>query len=252
VVADLTPSSEAFVIRPGTGATAADGAARLRIGERGVLLLVADGMGGAAAGRLASALACTFVLAALQEGWLDEPVATGDRFGHWLRVAVEQANRLILQHAQRHPECTGMGTTATVAGVLGTRLYLAQVGDSRAYLLRNGEVSQLTRDQSLVQQLVDAGAMTEEEAERSSHGNVILQALGVEPAVTVASSEHDLLPGDHLLLCSDGLYRMVRPAELAEAAHATPDGASACERLVTLANERGAPDNVTVLLARLA
>jgi protein phosphatase len=208
-------------------------------------------MGGAAAGRLASGLASTFIFADLQEGWQEEPEPAPERFTARLRRAVENANRRIQQHALRNPECTGMGTTATVAGVLGARLYLAQVGDSRAYLLREGRVVQLTRDQSLVQQMVDAGAMTAEEAERSSHGNVILQALGVEPQVEVAMSEQDLTPGDVLLLCSDGLYRVVRPDELPEMVGDGIDPARACEQLVALANERGAPDNVTVIVARL-
>jgi protein phosphatase len=144
-----------------------------------------------------------------------------------------------------------MGTTATVAGVLGLRLILAQVGDSRAYLLRDGQVVQLTRDQSLVQQMVDAGAMTPEEAEASSHGNVILQALGVEAEVDVAMSAEELRAGDAVLLCSDGLYRVVRPEELPAIVGDASDPARTCEELIALANERGAPDNVTVVLARV-
>jgi len=251
LIADLTPPEGGLLVRPGAGAAASDVAARLSVGERGALLLVADGMGGAAAGRLASGLASTFIFADLQEGWQEEPEPGPERFTARLKQAVENANRRIQQHALRNPECTGMGTTATVAGVLGTRVFLAQVGDSRAYLLRDGQAVQLTRDQSLVQQMVDAGAMTLEEAERSSHGNVILQALGVEPEVKVAMTDHELHPGDVLLLCSDGLYRVVRPDELPAVVGDGFDPGGACERLVTLANERGAPDNVTVIVARL-
>ena len=251
LIADLTPAEGGLLVRPGAGANASDVAARLSVGERGVLLLVADGMGGAAAGRLASGLASTFIFADLQEVWLDEPIPLAKRFAQRLKQAVENANRRVQQHALRNPECTGMGTTATVAGVLGTRLFLAQVGDSRAYLLRDGQALQLTRDQSLVQQMVDAGAMTAEEAERSSHGNVILQALGVEAEISVAMTEHDLLPGDVLLLCSDGLYRVIRPEELPGVVGDGSDPGRACEQLVALANERGAPDNVTVIIARL-
>jgi protein phosphatase len=249
LIADLTPSPEAFVARPGAGGDSANVAASITPGEGGVLLLVADGMGGAAAGRLASGLACSFVLAELQEDHPDRDGASP--FGERLRRAVENANNRIRQHALRNPEYTGMGTTATVAGVLGTRLYLAQVGDSRAYLLREGGVQQLTRDQSLVQQLVDSGAMTAEQAERSSHNNVVLQALGVEPTVTVDTGESVLHQGDTLLLCSDGLFRTVRATELAALVAQLEDPAVACEALVALANERGAPDNVTVVLAQL-
>jgi protein phosphatase len=251
LIADLTPADGGLLVRPGAGAAASDVAARLSVGERGALLLVADGMGGAAAGRLASGLASTFIFADLQEGWQAEPEPVPERFTARLKQAVENANRRIQQHAQRNPECVGMGTTATVAGLLGPRLYLAQVGDSRAYLLRGGRAVQLTRDQSLVQQMVDAGAMTAEEAERSTHGNVILQALGVEAQVAVAMSEQELEPGDVLLLCSDGLYRVVRPEELPDLVGDGIDPARACEQLVALANERGAPDNVTVVVARL-
>lgn len=251
LIADLTPLEGGLLVRPGAGAVASDVTARVSVGERGVLLLVADGMGGAAAGRLASGLASTFIFADLQEGWQDELEPLPERFTARLKQAVENANRRIQQHALRNPETTGMGTTATVAGVLGGHLYLAQVGDSRAYLLRGDHALQLTRDQSLVQQMVDAGAMTAEEAERSTHGNVILQALGVDAQVTVAMSDQQLLPGDVLLLCSDGLYRVVRPEELPQLVQESPDPARACERLVALANERGAPDNVTVIVARL-
>lgn len=251
LIADLTPAEGGLLVRPGAGENASDVAARLAVGERGALLLVADGMGGAAAGRLASGLASTFIYADLQEGWQDEPEPLAERFTQRLKQAVENANRRVQQHSVRNPECTGMGTTATVAGVLGTTVYLAQVGDSRAYLLRDGRAVQLTRDQSLVQQMVDAGAMTVEEAERSSHGNVILQALGVEREISVAMTEQQLHPGDVLLLCSDGLYRVIRPEELPQLVGDGLDPGSACEQLVTLANERGAPDNVTVIIARL-
>jgi len=251
LIADLTPAEGGLLVRPGSGPGSSDVAAKLSIGERGALLLVADGMGGAAAGRLASGLASTFIFADLQEGWQTEPEVLPDRFTERLRQAVENANRRIQQHALRNPETTGMGTTATVAGLLGTRVYLAQVGDSRAYLLRDGDAVQLTRDQSLVQQMVDAGAMTQEEAEKSSHGNVILQALGVEPEVQVAMTDYDLLPNDVLLLCSDGLYRVVRPEELPSVVAGGLDPEGACARLVALANERGGPDNVTVIIARL-
>lgn len=251
LIADLTPAEGGLLVRPGAGANASDVAARLAVGERGVLLLVADGMGGAAAGRLASGLASTFIFADLQEGWQDEPEPLPERFIERLKQAVENANRRVQQHALRNPECTGMGTTATVAGVLGTTVYLAQVGDSRAYLLRDGRAVQLTRDQSLVQQMVDAGAMTAEEAERSAHGNVILQALGVEREISVAMTQQVLQPGDVLLLCSDGLYRVIRPEELPQLVGDGMDPGRACAQLVTLANERGAPDNVTVIIARL-
>jgi protein phosphatase len=145
----------------------------------------------------------------------------------------------------------GMGSTATVAGLLDGFLYLAQVGDSRGYLVRSGVATQLTRDQSLVQQMLDTGAITAEAAEQSAHGNVILQALGVEPRVNVDLTYLEMRQGDFLLLCSDGLHRLVRPEEIAAAAGRLADPGAVCEELVELANERGGPDNITAVAALL-
>jgi serine/threonine protein phosphatase PrpC len=143
-----------------------------------------------------------------------------------------------------------MGTTATAAGVLGTSLIMAQVGDSRAYLIRNGDAVQLTRDQSLTQRLVEAGEMTEEEAERSARRNIILQALGPEPNVIVELTVQELRENDALVLCSDGLTGNVRGDEIAKVVTAHPEPADACSALIAMANDRGGPDNITVAIAR--
>jgi PPM family protein phosphatase len=135
--------------------------------------------------------------------------------------------------------------------VLDGYAYLAQVGDSRGYLVRNGTCTQLTRDQSMVQALVDAGTMTEEEAERSDRRNVILQALGTKAHVDVDLTFQALRRGDVLVLCSDGLTRVVRADEIAAHVRDVQDPQQSCDALVALANERGAPDNVTVVIARL-
>jgi PPM family protein phosphatase len=251
LIAALSSGDDGVVLRP-ESAEADFATATLDAGSRGILLIVADGMGGAAAGRLASGLACSFVLAQLQHVWQDEPVTDADRFATCLQDAVEKANRRIHDHATRNPEHAGMGTTATVAGILGDVLVLAQVGDSRAYLIRGAVATPLTRDQTLVQQMIDAGAMTPEEAERSAHGNVILQALGVEAEVRVDLTRAALEVDDVLLLCSDGLYRVVRPGELVEAAQQLREPHVLCRELLALANARGAPDNVTVVAARVA
>src|SRR5256712_5608228 len=132
-----------------------------------------------------------------------------------------------------------MGTTATVVGVFGARLYLAQVGDSRAYLVRRGEAVQLTKDQSLMQRLVDAGELTEEEAEQSERRNIILQALGPDPRVRVDLTHQVLRRGDTLILCSDGLSGSVKREEFAQVAAEQKDLPSLCSRLIDLANERG-------------
>jgi len=249
IITDLAEAGN-LVLRP----QAADGAAvgaTVTLNASGVLLLVADGMGGAAGGKLASGLACSFILAALHESWTAETVRTERRFAQRLRAAVEKANRRIHEHARRNPECAGMGTTATVAGVLRGTVYVAQVGDSRAYLVRGGRATQLTRDQSLVQQMIDAGALTPEEAERSAHGNLILQALGVEPAVAVELTSQELRRGDVIVLCSDGLHRVVRAEEIANAVARLAEPEAVCAELVALANDRGGPDNVTIVIARV-
>jgi protein phosphatase len=167
-----------------------------------------------------------------------------------MKEAVELANQQIYTYAREHPDVRGMGTTVTAAGVFGDELYLTQIGDSRGYLIRNGATFQLTRDQSLTQRLVDAGELTEEEAEQSERRNIILQALGPDPRVKVDLSRQRLRRGDTLILCSDGLSGVVKREELSRMAADSDDPASLCSALIDLANERGGPDNVTVVAAR--
>src|SRR6266704_3163030 len=195
------------------------------IGPRGTLFVVADGMGGAAAGELASEMATDTIYAHLLKTWNAEDEVTPQRFAYRLKEAVEVANASIHAHAKAHPEVRGMGTTTTAAGVLNDHLYLTQVGDSRAYLIRGGEAHQITKDQSLMQRLVEAGELTEEEAAQSERRNI-------------------------LVLCSDGLSGQVKKEEIAKIVTEAPDLSTACDRLIALANERGGPDNITVVIAR--
>ena len=150
----------------------------IRTSNHGLLFLVADGMGGAASGELASSMAGDVVLDALREHWVSSDTIKHDDFAEALRQATETANSRIHRFARENPEHRGMGTTATIAGLLGDWLFLAQVGDSRAYLIRNGQAQQLTKDQSLMQRLVEAGELTQDEADASERRNIILQALG--------------------------------------------------------------------------
>lgn len=248
LISDLSASDEQVILRPDTNPVAGDAAITLH--QRGILLVVADGMGGAAAGRLASGLACTFILAELQENWLVDRDATPRQFAFRLQESVEKANARIHQHAHRNPETLGMGCTTTAAGVLDGILYLAQVGDSRAYLTRGGVTTQLTRDQSLVQDMIDAGALRPEDAENVANANVILQALGVRPTVEVDVTFQELRRDDFLVLCSDGLHRVVHAPEMAAIIGRLHEPDAVCAELVALANERGGPDNVTVVAAR--
>jgi protein phosphatase len=143
-----------------------------------------------------------------------------------------------------------MGTTATVAGLLGDTLYVAQVGDSRAYLVRNGVGQQITKDQSLMQKLIEAGELTEEEAEQSERRNIILQALGPEATIKVDLTHQRVRRGDVLVLCSDGLSGQVRADEITRIVTEEKDLVSACKRMIDRANEMGGPDNITVIVAR--
>jgi len=249
LIGDLAGFDDGLVLRPQAELNAS--AATLSLGEHGAVLIVADGVGGAAAGRLASGLACTFILAELHEGWCCDSDQSPRRFVLRLREAVEKTNHRIHEHARRNPQFMGMGTTATVVGLLDGFLYIAQVGDSRAYLVRGDRATQITHDQSLVQQMVDIGAMTPEQAEESEQNNLILQALGVEPTVTVDLTVQGLRRGDLVVLCTDGLHKVVRADEIAAAYGRRREPELLCEDLVSLANVRGGPDNVTVVVARM-
>jgi serine/threonine protein phosphatase PrpC len=220
------------------------------IGPRGTLLVVADGMGGAAAGEVASEMATDTIYSHLVKTWNVESEVTPQRFAYRLKEAVEVANASIHAHAKAHPEVRGMGTTTTAAGLLNDHLYLTQVGDSRAYLIRGGQAHQITKDQSLMQRLVEAGELTEEEAAHSERRNIILQALGPDPKVKVDLTHQEVRRGDVLVLCSDGLSGQVKKEEIAQVVTATPELSAACDKLIALANERGGPDNITVVIAR--
>jgi protein phosphatase len=221
-----------------------------RPGERGSLFMVADGMGGAAAGEIASEMATQVVLEELDMWWRRSEATDGDTFAAALRKAVEAANASIHRYALEHPENRGMGTTTTIAGILGDTLYLCQVGDSRGYLVRAGVAMQVTKDQSLVQRLIDAGELTPEEAEVSERRNIILQALGPEPVVKVDVTTQQVRRGDTLILCSDGMSGLMRAPDIARIVNESGDLMSTCKSLIDLANENGGPDNITVIAVR--
>ena len=222
----------------------------LPVPTHGLLFLVADGMGGAASGEIASSMASDAVLAVLKEQWLKADAKSSEAFAVALRDAATTANARIFSFAHENPEHRGMGTTATIAGLVGDTLFVAQVGDSRAYLVRDGVAKQLTKDQSLMQRLVEAGELTQEQADASDRRNIILQALGPEAQITIDLTHQQVRKGDTLILCSDGLSGLVRADEMARASSESNDVRQLCERLVTRANELGGPDNITVIAAR--
>ena len=214
-----------------------------QLGERGSLMIVSDGMGGAAAGEIASEMAVTSMRDSLAE------VNSSTEISEQLKSAAEIANERIWNHSQDNPELSGMGATLTAVLVQGTTAYIAQVGDSRAYLLRRDQIKQLTKDQSLAQMLVDSGAIKPEQME-SVPQNVIMQAMGTQPAVKVAMTAVELFRNDCLVICSDGLSNKIPPNELREMIQGVEDLTEACRLLIDKANERGGEDNITVIIAR--
>ena len=220
------------------------------IGPRGTLFVVSDGMGGAAAGEIASDLAVNSIYEHMLGEWCNDPERTEQRFAFRLKEAVEFANARIHEYAKSHPEHRGMGTTTTAAGAFEDALYLTQIGDSRGYLIRAGKITQITKDQSLMQRLVDAGELTEEEAAVSERRNIILQALGPDAHVKVDLTRQDVRKGDVLVMCSDGLSGLVPRDDMLRIVMGQPDLVSVCRELIDLANSRGGPDNITCIVAR--
>jgi serine/threonine protein phosphatase PrpC len=208
----------------------------------GRLYVVADGMGGHNAGEVASQ-------AALQEIYRAYYAAPGDDVAAALRRAIASANQMIYQLARADARQTGMGTTAAVAAVRGRDVEIANVGDSRAYLIRAGRIMQITEDHSWVEEQVRAGVLTPEQARVHPQRNVITRALGTGPAVEPDLFTGQMLEGDVLLLCSDGLTGHLADAELLEIAGQLPPE-QAVKRLVDLANERGGSDNISVIVVR--
>jgi PPM family protein phosphatase len=250
LAADLSAARGVALLLDAEASSDAASPRRCEIGRKGLLLMVADGMGGAAAGGYASRLAVDVVYGWLRRHWIEDAGHAPLLFAQRLREALEEANRQVRDAAAARPELKGMGTTATVAGVLDGLLFLAQVGDSRAYLVRAGTAMQVTRDQSYVQMLVDAGRLSAAEAARSEFASVILQALGPQPTVEVDLGFQQLERDDVLLLCSDGLTRLVDAAEIGSVVAGAGGVREACVELLRLASERGAPDNVTIVVVQ--
>ncbi len=214
-----------------------------------VVFAVADGMGGAAAGEVASAMASDRVASVL--GGADYADATPDQVAALMDTAIQRANEEILTEARENAERKGMGTTLTAAVAVPGRIFISQVGDSRGYLLRKGKLVQLTKDQSLIGQLIEEGTLTEEEAEKLGGKNIVLQAVGVEERLRVDTKHWEVLRGDLFLLCSDGLTGMVKDADIEAILNESGDDLGLALRgLIEAANEGGGRDNITAVLAR--
>jgi protein phosphatase len=222
------------------------------------LFVLSDGMGGEAHGEVASALAVETVVQHCVDGEKNAAVTLyGEQQPGWsdktrrLSSAAHLANKKIFESAHEHPDQQGMGATLTAAWIDGSRLSIAHVGDSRAYLLRGGSLQQITSDHSLVAEQVRQGILTPAEAEESEMQSVLLRALGSQPDIQIDAEEHGLIARDILLLCSDGLTRMLIEPEIAGTLQAEPDATRAAQKLVELANDRGGADNSTVVVVRI-
>ncbi|MBU6503523.1 MAG: Stp1/IreP family PP2C-type Ser/Thr phosphatase [Burkholderiales bacterium] len=215
------------------------------------LAVLADGMGGYNAGEVASAMATTFIRSELGR-WLNEAgdQASARDVRRAMDICADNANRAIFNAANANPQYAGMGTTLVLAVFQEDRLMLGHIGDSRCYRLRGAELSRITSDHSLLQEQLDAGLITPDEAATSPHKNLITRALGVEDAVLLEVNEHRIVPGDLFLLCSDGLSDMMDDdaiAAILRSDAALPDRAT---RLIESANANGGRDNISVLLVQ--
>jgi serine/threonine protein phosphatase PrpC len=236
-------NEDAFVVADLTGGALLDSSPHQRfdVGERGVLLAVSDGMGGAQAGEVASALVVETLTRAMAKASPDTPRDA------LMNDAIEQAHRAVWDTAKR--EAKKMGATLTAVFVHAGQAYIAEVGDSRAYLIRSGKMCQLTHDQSMVQVLLDTGVIDAEQAEHSPIRNVILQAMGNQLNVKVALGKLELRDRDCLVLCSDGLTTLVNDDDIRDLVLKSGRPELAAKQLVDLANERGGKDNITVVVA---
>jgi serine/threonine protein phosphatase PrpC len=245
-----------IIVRLDDGARELEKLATHTLGPRGTLLVVCDGMGGAAAGEVASGMAIeALAMTMLDKMMFDAPDGVIDderqHLARKLRGAARDANAKIFREARENLARSGMGTTMTALHLWRDSALIAQVGDSRAYVWRQGAFTQVTRDQSLVNQLLETGQITAEQARFFEHSNVILQALGVQEEVEVQLSKVELKRGDRMMLCSDGLVGVVSDEEIGAVMGAIDDPAEAARMLIEMANGAGGPDNITVIVAHV-
>ncbi len=214
------------------------------LATKGALFVVCDGMGGHAAGEVASELGANAIRDVYYASHQDDVIDN-------IASAIKSANEAIYQYAQEHPESKGMGTTCVAVLIHGGRAYFVNIGDSRAYLVRDGDLRQVTFDHSWVAEQVKAGLLTEEQARTHAHRNVITRSLGTGPSVTADLFVETLKQGDRILLCSDGLHGYVDDHDIKREMITHPDPEDGVKALVDIANSNGGPDNITALLIHL-
>ncbi len=215
------------------------------------LAVLADGMGGYNAGEVASNMATSFIRSELGR-WLREASsqASDAEVRRAMDICVDNANRAIFNAANTNPQYAGMGTTLVVAVFRDNRVLLGHVGDSRCYRLREGTLQQITRDHSLLQEQIDAGLITPEQAAFSANKNLVTRAVGVEDTVLLETHQHDVLDGDLFLMCSDGLSDMLDDAGIAQVLQQLDSLESGTRALIEAANDAGGKDNISVILGR--
>ena len=214
------------------------------------LCILADGMGGYNAGEIASGMAVAFIKSEMSR-WLAQAGknASTKEVRRAMEICVQNANYSIFNAANSNPQYNGMGTTLVVAAFLGDRVMVGHIGDSRCYRLRGADFQQITKDHSLLQEQIDAGLITPEQALTSSNKNLVTRALGVEDTVSLEVNEHKVEPGDIYLMCSDGLSDMVLDAPIGQIMRGEGELQLKAKQLVQAANDNGGRDNISVLLA---
>ncbi|MBC7727363.1 MAG: Stp1/IreP family PP2C-type Ser/Thr phosphatase [Microbacteriaceae bacterium] len=236
-----------------TGRARSNNEDSVAVDETTSLAVLADGMGGYNAGEVASNMATSFIKTELGR-WLSEAAsrASDIEVRRAMEICVDNANRAIFNAANANPQYAGMGTTLVVAVFREDQLRLGHVGDSRAYRWRGGQLSQITRDHSLLQEQIDAGLITPEQAAFSANKNLVTRAVGVEDTVLLETHLHEMQPGDVYLMCSDGLSDMLDDAMIARLLQSHESLAGAGGALIAAANEAGGKDNIALILVRVA
>jgi PPM family protein phosphatase len=244
-----SPVSFEFYSVTDRGRARANNEDSVAIDDAAALAVLADGMGGYNAGEVASGMATAFIRSELGR-WLTDASdeVTDQDARRAMDVCVDNANRAIFNAANSNPQYAGMGTTLVVAVFRGTRLLLGHIGDSRAYRWREGRLVQLTRDHSLLQEQIDAGLISPEQAAMSLNKNLVTRAVGVEDIVLLETHQHSISPDDWILMCSDGLSDMLDDESIAEVLMSHNQVADAAHALVEAANEAGGRDNIAVIL----
>jgi protein phosphatase len=225
------------------------------------LAILADGMGGYNAGEVASGMATTVLMTELQSALAQHPPFTPDPEGgteartyaaRMLREQIAKANHSIYSASQSQPQYSGMGTTLVMAVFYDNKMTVAHIGDSRLYRMRDNDFTQVTRDHSLLQEQIDSGMITAEEAKHSQNKNLVTRALGIDPTVEPEIHDYETRPGDIYLLCSDGLSDMVPDEEIGLTLETLGGNLNlAAQQLVQMANDNGGRDNVSVLLIKI-